>query len=81
MTSDNIDKILDITGQTCPVPLINTRRILRTSQIDEIIKFVGTAKEDISRKEILIALDNMKQKILDSKVESNGNWFIIARKS
>lgn len=81
MTSNNVDKILDITGQLCPVPLINTRRILRNSQINETIKFIGTEKEDISRKEILIALDNMKQEILDSKIETNGNWYIIARKS
>ncbi len=80
MTLEKIDKVVDITGLTCPVPLIKTRRALKDSNSSETIKFIGTVQEDISRKEILVALDNMKQEILETKIESDGNWFIIIRK-
>ncbi|MHA1940886.1 MAG: sulfurtransferase TusA family protein [Candidatus Hodarchaeales archaeon] len=80
MTSEKSGIIVDITGLTCPIPLIKLRRAFKNANLDDKLKFVGTLKEDISRKEILIALDNMKQEVLDTKIENSGNWYIIARK-
>jgi len=74
------DLIVDVTGLTCPMPLIKTRRAIKKSQFNHIIKFVGTKEEEISRKEILIALEGMKQHILDVEVSSDGSWQIYVEK-
>jgi TusA-related sulfurtransferase len=76
MTSEEENLIVDITGFKCPVPLIKTRRALKQSPTNQLIKFVGTEVEEISRKEILIALENMEQEILSVNIEDNGDWEI-----
>ena len=80
MSKYKVDLIVDVTGLTCPMPLIKTRRAIKKSQINHIIKFVGTKEEEISRKEILIALEGMKQHILDVEVSSDGSWQIYVEK-
>lgn len=73
------DLMVDITGLNCPVPLIKTRRALKQSSNNQIIKFIGTKKEEISREEILIALDNLKQEVLDITIKDNGDWELLVR--
>ena len=80
MTSEDESLIVDITGYKCPVPLIKTRRALKQSSTDQLIKFIGTEVEEISRKEILIALENMKQEILSVEIADNGDWEISVKK-
>jgi hypothetical protein len=41
---------------------------------------VGTKEEEISRKEILVALEGMKQHVLDVEVSSDGSWQIYVEK-
>ena len=75
------DFIVDIIGLKCPVPLIKARRALKNANNGAIIKFTGTKEEEISRKEILIALNNLNQTILSDKYNSNGEiWYIYAKK-
>ena len=80
MSKYKADLIVDVTGLTCPMPLIKTRRAIKKSQFNDIIKFVGTKEEEISRKEILVALEGMKQRILDVEVVSDGSWQIFMEK-
>ena len=80
MSKYKADMIVDVTGLTCPMPLIKTRRAIKKSQFKHIIKFVGTKEEEISRKEILVALEGMKQHILDVEVSSDGSWQIYVEK-
>lgn len=80
MSKYEADLIVDVTGLTCPMPLIKTRRAIKKSQPHHIIKFVGTKEEEISRKEILIALEGMKQHVLDVEVSSDGSWQIYVEK-
>ena len=80
MSKYKADIIVDITGLTCPIPLIKTRRAIKKSQTNTIIKFLGTSEEEISRKEILVALENMKQSVLEVQVSSDGSWSIFAVK-
>ncbi len=73
--------IIDITGFKCPVPLIKTRRAVKQSPDNQIIKFIGSKEEEISRKEILVALESMKQPIINVEIDnSTGNWQIITKK-
>ena len=80
MSKYKADLIVDVTGLTCPMPLIKTRRAIKKSQLNHIIKFVGTKEEEISRKEILVALEGMKQHVLDVEVSSDGSWQIYVEK-
>jgi len=81
MTESMNELIVDITGFKCPVPLIKTRRAIKQSTDDQIIKFIGTKEEEISRKEILVALETMKQPIINMEVNSStGDWEIITKK-
>jgi len=80
MSKYKADLIVDVTGLTCPMPLIKTRRAIKKSHLNDIIKFVGTKEEEISRKEILVALEGMKQRILDVEVVSDGSWQIFMEK-
>ncbi|MHA1995766.1 MAG: sulfurtransferase TusA family protein [Candidatus Hodarchaeales archaeon] len=73
--------IIDITGFKCPVPLIKTRRAVKQSPDNQIIKFIGSKEEEISRKEILVALESMKQPIINVEIDnSTGTWQIITKK-
>ena len=75
------DFVVDIIGLKCPVPLIKARQALKSANNGAIIKFTGTKEEEISRKEILIALNNLNQTVLSDEYNSNGEiWYIYAKK-
>ena len=75
------DLLVDITGLKCPVPLIKTRRAVKQSADDQIVKFIGTVEEEISRKEILVALESMKQPVINMEINSStGDWQIVMKK-
>ena len=81
MSSSKEIILVDITGFKCPVPLIKTRRAVKKSPDEQLIKFIGTKEEEISRKEILVALESMKQPIINMEVDSSsGDWEIITKK-
>ncbi len=75
------DFVVDITGLKCPVPLIKARRALKKADNGAIIIFTGTKEEEISRKEILIALNNLNQTVLSDEYNSDGEiWHINVKK-
>jgi TusA-related sulfurtransferase len=72
---------VDITGLQCPVPLIETRKMIKKAEKGQIIEFTGTLEEDVSRKEILMAVENLKQKVLAQDVDSSSQiWRILIQK-
>ncbi|MHA1974570.1 MAG: sulfurtransferase TusA family protein [Candidatus Hodarchaeales archaeon] len=75
------DAKVDITGLKCPVPLIMLRRTVMKAKKEDIIEFTGTSEEEISRKEIVMAVNNLKQDlILNEDLPSSDRWKIIIRK-
>ena len=46
---------VDVRGQTCPVPLVETRKALRKAAPGDVIEVVGTHPS--SKKEIPMAVD------------------------
>lgn len=81
MTKTKADIFVDITGLTCPVPLIKARRAIRSASKGQLIEFFGTEKEEISRDEILIALSNLKQPIIENKeFPENRTWHILIKR-
>jgi TusA-related sulfurtransferase len=75
------DLVVDITGMKCPRPLIEARRAVKKANPGNIIEFTGSLDEEVSRKEILIALENLKQTVLANNYNSKGErWHIYTKK-
>jgi tRNA 2-thiouridine synthesizing protein A len=68
---------VDCTGETCPVPLVETRKALRKAQDGDVIEVKGT--HPASKKEIPMAVKAMGLELLGVD-EADGVWTIKIRK-
>lgn len=64
---------IDVTGETCPVPLVETRKAIQKSPPGEIIEVTGD--HPASKKEIPMAIEEMGLEILEME-EKEGKWKI-----
>ncbi|MHA1226465.1 MAG: sulfurtransferase TusA family protein [Candidatus Hodarchaeales archaeon] len=72
---------VDITGLKCPVPLILLRKTVIKANTGDMIEFTGTSEEAISRKEILMAIENLKQElVVNEDIASSNRWRILIKK-
>ncbi|MFW6110574.1 MAG: sulfurtransferase TusA family protein [Thermoproteota archaeon] len=71
----NKDKVkrIDVTNETCPVPLVETRKAILKASPGEVIEISGD--HPASKKEIPMALEEMGVKILNVE-EKGGIWKI-----
>ena len=60
-------------GETCPVPLVETRKALRKAREGDIVEVTGT--HPASKKEIPMAVKALGLKLLDVE-ETDGVWKI-----
>lgn len=63
--------------ETCPVPLIETRKAINAAKKGQVIEVIGT--HPASKKEIPMAVEAMKLKLL-SVDEKDGVWKIRIQK-
>jgi tRNA 2-thiouridine synthesizing protein A len=68
---------VDSRGQTCPVPLVETRKALRRAQEGDIVEVKGT--HPASKKEIPMAVEALGLELLGVE-ENEGVWTIRIRK-
>ena len=68
---------VDCVGQTCPVPLVETRKALRKASPGDIVEIVGT--HPASRKEIPMAAEAMGLEVVDIEEEGE-RWKIRIRR-
>lgn len=68
---------VDCTGETCPVPLVETRKALRKAKEGDIVEVVGT--HPASKKEIPMAVKALGLELLDIQ-EKDGAWRIRIRR-
>ena len=68
---------VDCVGETCPVPLVETRKALRKASDGDIIEVTGT--HPASKKEIPMAVKALGLKLLDVE-ESGKTWKIRIQK-
>jgi tRNA 2-thiouridine synthesizing protein A len=64
---------VDVRGETCPVPLVETRKALRKAAPGDVITVLGT--HGASRKEIPMAVEALRLKLLS--VEGSDNDWVI----
>ncbi len=72
MSNEGIRKI-DVMGETCPVPLVETRKALRKADEGEIIEVVGD--HPASKDEIPMAIKELDLKLLSVEDIDDG-WRI-----
>jgi len=68
---------VDCRGETCPVPLIETRKALRKAKEGDIVEVTGT--HPASKKEIPMAVKALGLELIDVQ-EEGGMWKIRIRK-
>ena len=68
---------IDCRGETCPVPLVETRKALRNAAPGDIVEVIGT--HPTSKKEIPMAVDALGLELLGTE-ESDGVWTIRIRR-
>jgi tRNA 2-thiouridine synthesizing protein A len=68
---------VDCTGETCPVPLVETRKALRKAEKGDIVEVIGT--HPASKKEIPMAVKSLGLELI-SVQEEGGVWRIEIRK-
>ncbi len=68
---------IDVRGETCPVPLVETRKALRKAEPGDVIEVIGTHPSSI--KEIPMAVKALKLELL-SVEGSNTDWTIRIRR-
>ena len=71
------DLKIDVTGETCPVPLVELRKALKKASPGEIVEVVGT--HPASKKEIPMAVEALGAELVDVE-EKDGVWKIKIRK-
>ena len=67
---------VDCTGETCPVPLVETRKALRKAKQGDIVQVIGT--HPASKKEIPMAVKALGLELIDIQ-EEDGVWKIRIR--
>jgi TusA-related sulfurtransferase len=68
---------VDCVGETCPVPLVETRKALRQAKEGDIVEVIGTHPS--SKKEIPMAVKALGLEIIDIQ-EKDGVWRIKIRR-
>ena len=68
------DVVVDVRGETCPIPLIETRKALRGAAEGDVVEVVGTHKA--SKKEIPMAVKNLGLEVVDIGEDDEGVWRI-----
>ena len=69
---------VDCVGETCPVPLVETRKAIRKAQAGDVIQVRGT--HAVSKKEIPMAVKAMGLEILKVDENRDGVWTIVFRR-
>jgi len=74
MMEIKISRVVDCTGENCPMPLIKTREAIMKAKKGDVIKVVGTHPQ--SFEEIPMALEALRIEILEKSREDE-KWYII----
>ncbi len=68
---------IDVSGETCPVPLVETRKALIRASVGDVVEVTGT--HEVSKKEIPMAVEMLGFELLGITEEA-GKWKIRIKK-
>ncbi len=72
------DLFVDVTGQTCPIPLVEMRKAVMKAQKGQVIEIRGS--HAASKKEIPMAVESLRLDLIEVSDEPDGSWRILIRK-
>lgn len=72
------DIVVNVVGETCPIPLVEMRKALMKAESDQIVEIVGT--HPASKEEIPLAVRSLGMTLLKTE-EDAGEWHIWIKKS
>lgn len=72
------DVVVDVTGETCPIPLVEMRKAVMKAQAGQVIEVRGT--HGASRKEIPMAVNSLGLTLLADLDGESGAWRLFIRK-
>lgn len=70
---------VDCINETCPIPLVETRKALRKAEEGQIVEVLGT--HSASKKEIPMAVKSLGFKLLKVEEDEKGFWRILIKKT
>jgi len=74
-----MSNIVDVKGQTCPIPLIETRKAIRKLNPGDELEVIGD--HHASKMEIPMAVESLGEELVKIEDESDGKtWHIFIRK-
>lgn len=72
------DLLVNVTGETCPIPLVEMRKAVMRAKKGQIIEVKGT--HGPSKKEIPMAIHSLGLELIQTEDDSDGVWHIFIRK-
>jgi TusA-related sulfurtransferase len=72
------DIVVNVSGETCPIPLVEMRKAVLKAQPGQVIEVRGT--HGPSKKEIPMAVNSLRLQLIEIIDEPDGSWRIIIRK-
>jgi TusA-related sulfurtransferase len=72
------DIVVDVMGETCPIPLVEMRKAVMRAQKGQIIEVKGS--HGASKKEIPMAVSSLNLELLAVKDEPDGSWRIFIKR-
>jgi tRNA 2-thiouridine synthesizing protein A len=72
------DVLVNVMGETCPIPLVEMRKAVMKAQKGQVIEVRGS--HGASKKEIPMAVNSLKLELLGIEDDPDGSWRIFIRK-
>jgi tRNA 2-thiouridine synthesizing protein A len=72
------DIVVDVTGETCPIPLVEMRKAVLKAGKGDVIEVKGT--HEASQQEIPMAVESLHLDLLSSEKDADGTWHIFIKK-
>jgi tRNA 2-thiouridine synthesizing protein A len=75
-----MSKVVDVKGQTCPIPLIEARKAMRKLNPGDELEIIGD--HYASKVEIPMAVESLGEELVKIEEDSDGKtWHIFVRKA
>jgi len=78
MNSFSPNIVVNVIGETCPIPLVEMRKAVMKAQKGDVIEIQGT--HEASKKEIPMAVHSLGLELVSVSEDENGVWHILIRK-
>jgi len=72
------DVVVDVVGENCPIPLVEMRKAVMKAKRGQVIEVKGT--HGASKKEIPMAVESLRLKLLELNSDEDGVWHIYIQK-